>query len=451
MTRARLTQGPVGRHLIDLTLPMLFGISTMMGQVLLDAWFLGQVGDRELAAHAFGFPVILIVTSVAIGLGAGTSSVVARAYGADDDRRTQRLATDSLLLSFVLTVLIALIGIATIRPLFRLLGAPEDMLPMIESFMTIVYTGVPFLVVGMVSMSCIRATGNAKLPGTIMVGSAVVNVVLDPILIFGAGPIPALGLDGAAWAGLAARLTVVGVSLYLMLTRLDLIARVRPSRAEFVSSCHAILHVGAPAAATNIIVPLGTATITALIADYGPDAVAGFGVASRIENMTLVGFYAMSSIIGPFVGQNFSAGHKDRVLDALRLSALACIAIGLAIAAVLALSSYVLPGLFSDSDSVTDVTRLYLWIAPLSYGAYGTVMVMNAAFNGLGKPMPGLWISTSRMLVLYVPLAFIGSALFGLVGMFVAYSIANLASGLLGYAWAKRVVDEVFPATAQTT
>ena len=155
--QARLTTGAVGRHLVDMTVPVLFGIFTMMMQGFVDAWFIGRVGDRELAALSFAFPVLMIVTSVAIGLGAGTSSVVARAIGAHDHRRARRLATDSLLLSFGITAVICLVGYLTIVPLFRLLGAPEDMLPLIGGYIRILYAGVPFVVVGMVGMSSMRA------------------------------------------------------------------------------------------------------------------------------------------------------------------------------------------------------------------------------------------------------------------------------------------------------
>ena len=124
--KARLTQGSVGRHLADMTLPMLLGITTMMAQSFIDAWFLGKVGDRALAAFSFGFPILMIVTSVAIGLGAGTSSVVARAIGREDHSRAKRLITDSLILSFLLTAIVSIVGLLTINPLFRLLGAPEE-------------------------------------------------------------------------------------------------------------------------------------------------------------------------------------------------------------------------------------------------------------------------------------------------------------------------------------
>ena len=315
---SRLASGPVGRHLIDMTVPVLFGIATMMGQALIDAWFIGQVGVDSLAAYSFGFPILMIVTSVAIGLGAGTSSVIARAIGAGRQERARRLVTDSLLLSFLITALVSAIGIATIEPLFRLLGAPDDMIPLIRGFMIILYLGVPFVVVGMVGMASMRATGDTRLPSTLMVLGSILNVILDPILIFGWGPVPEYGLNGAALAALLARGTIFVGALFLLRGRLDMVSFERPHRDELKTSWRAILHVGIPAAGTNVIVPIGAAIITAMIARYGPEAVAGFGVASRIESMTLVMYYALSAIIGPFVGQNLSAAREDRILDCAR-------------------------------------------------------------------------------------------------------------------------------------
>jgi len=435
--KARLTTGPVGRHLADMTLPMLLGITTMMGQSFIDAWFLGRVGDRALAAYSFGFPILMIVTSVAIGLGAGTSSVVARAIGAEDNRRAKRLVTDSLILSFLITAMVSAIGVLTIEPLFRLLGAPEDMMPMIRSFMLILYSGVPFVVVGMVGMSSMRATGDTRLPSKLMIAGAILNVILDPIFIFGFGPVPAMGLNGAATAGLLARGAIFVGTLYLLLHRLDMVSFNKPKLPELKKSWADILHVGLPAAGTNAIIPIGIAVITAMIARYGPEAVAGFGVASRIESLVLVIYYALSSVIGPFVGQNLSAGKEDRIQHSLRLCAGFCISSGLVIAVVLALLSGFLPSLFSSSEEVIGVTRMFLWIAPISYGAYGIVMVVNAAFNGLGNPMPGVIISVTRILMLYVPLAVLGMRFYGIFGIFVAYAVANIVSGIIGYYWAK--------------
>jgi putative MATE family efflux protein len=424
-----------------MAVPMLFGIFTMMLQAFIDMWFIGRVGDRELAALSFAFPVLMVVTSVAIGLGAGTSSVVAIAIGADDHRRARRLATDSLILSFGITAVISVVGVLTIAPLFRLLGAPDDMIPLISGYMIILYTGVPFVVVGMVGMSSMRATGDTRLPSMLMVLTSVINIILDPILIFGFGPIPAMGLNGAAMAALLARAAIFVGTVYYMKTRLDLLTFNKPDTDELVASWRDILHVGIPAAGTNAIIPIATGVITAMLARYGPETVAGFGVASRVESLTLVMYYALSAVIGPFVGQNISANRADRIFSALRLCTLFCIASGLVIAAALALAANWIPSLFSDSDAVTGVAALFLTIVPISYGTYGMVMVMNAAFNGMGKPMPAVNISVGRMVVIYIPLAFLLDRFFGVTGIFAAYMIANIVTGIAAYAWARASVE----------
>ena len=439
---ARLTQGPVSRHLVDMTVPVLFGIFMLMAQAFADAWFIGQVGDRELAALAFAFPILMIVTSVAIGLGAGTSSVVARAIGAHDHRRARRLATDSLILSFGITALMSVVGYLTIEPLFRLMGAPEDMIPLIGGYMKILYVGVPFVVVGMVGMSSMRATGDTRLPSKLMVLAALLNVALDPVLIFGVGPVPAMGLNGAAMAALLSRAAIFAGTIYFMKSRLNMLSFDKPDAAELKSSWVDILHVGIPAAGTNAIIPIATGVITAMLAQYGPEAVAGFGVASRVESLTLVFFYAMSAIIGPFVGQNISAGKADRIFQALKLCVFFCLGCGLFIAALLAVSGTFIPSLFSDSPQVVSVAALYFLVAPISFGAYGVVMVMNASFNGMGRPMPAVWISVGRMGLIYVPLAIVLQRPFGMTGIFVAYAVANIATGAVSYLWARSTVEE---------
>ena len=438
--KAKLTDGSVGRHLLAMALPVLVGIFAMMGQGLIDAYFLGRVGDRALAAYAFSFPVLMIITSVAIGMGAGTSSVVARAIGAHDMRRARRLATDSLLLSFLITLAFCIVGVLTINPLFRVLGAPADMIPLIRGFMLILYSGVPFVVVGMVGMASMRATGDTRLPSTLMIMGSILNVVLDPIFIFGLGPLPALGLNGAAVAALIARGTIFVGALYLMRGRLNMISFNRPDPIELRKSWRDILHVGIPAAGTNAIVPIATAIITAMIARYGLEAVAGFGVASRIESLVLVMFYALSAVIGPFVGQNLSANKADRILEALRLCMWFCVLAGLVGAGLLALVSGFLPSLFSDNETVTGVATSFLLIAPLGYGGYGLVMTINAAFNGLGKPMPGVVVSLMRTILLYVPLAMVARHFFGITGIFAAYAAANVITGFVAYAWVKKTV-----------
>ncbi len=440
--RAKLTEGSVGRHLTVMTLPVLGGIFAMMLQSFADTYFIGQVGTNELAALSFAFPILMIVTSVAIGLGAGTSSVVARAIGLNNQRRVRRLTTDSLIISFLITLVVASVGIVLIDPLFSLMGAPPEMMPMIRQYMIILYAAVPFVVVGMVGMSAMRAVGDTALPSALMVAASIATIILDPILIFGFGPVPAMSLNGAALALAISRTVLCLLGIAYLYWRLDMLSLTRPDIEELKESWRDISHVGLPAAATNAIIPIGLGVVTAMVARYGPEVVAGFGVASRIESLTLVMFYAMSAIIGPFIGQNLSARRTDRIFEALKLCSLFSIAFGLLIAVMLGVFGRQLSALFSDHAEVVRVATLFLWIAPISYGAYGTVMVMNAAFNGMGRPMPAVAISIARMAVLYIPLAYVAELWFEIKGIFAAYAIANILAGVLAYLWAMREVAQ---------
>jgi Na+-driven multidrug efflux pump len=276
-----------------------------------------------------------------------------------------------------------------------------------------------------------------------MMLGAILNVALDPVFIFGVGPIPAMGLNGAAIAALIARGLIFIGAIYLLRGRLNMISLNKPDSDELRKSWRDILHVGIPAAGTNAIVPIATAIITAMIAGYGPEAVAGFGVASRIESLVLVMFYALSGIIGPFIGQNLSAGKEGRILESIRLSMLFCVGSGLLIAVILATSASALPTLFSDNDSVLGVARLFLIIAPIGYAGYGLVMTINAAFNGMGRPMPGVVVSLMRTILLYVPLAIVGKYFYGIAGIFAAYAAANIITGFVAYAWIKRTIHKL--------
>jgi putative MATE family efflux protein len=434
--KAKLTQGPVGQRLRELTVPTIWGIFAMMSFNVVDTWFVGRLGTAELAAMSFTFPVVMTLMSVAIGLSAGTSSVIARAAGRDDEEKMRRLTTDALVLATLITGALSLLGYLSIEPVFRLLGASDELLPLVREYMAPWYAGLVFFLVPMVAMSTLRATGDAKTPGRLLIASSVLNVLLDPLLIFGLAGFPRLELAGAAYATVLARAVMLVGSLWILHARLGLLTTIRVPAERLWASWAGILHVGLPAAGTNVIIPVANGVIVALVASFGADAVAGLGVAIRIEMFSLIIFYAMSGIIGPFVGQNLGAARRDRILLALKLCFVFCLALGTLLALAVGALAIPLARLFSGSAEVVRVAATYLWIVPLSYGAAGIIMIVNAAFNGLGRPLPATVISVTRMVVIYIPLALAGRALFGITGVFVAASLSNLLVGAGAALWA---------------
>jgi putative MATE family efflux protein len=438
----------VPRHLVSLTMPMIWGILAIMAFNVTDTWFVAQLGTRELAAMSFTFPVVMVLISLGIGLMAGTSSVLARVIGEGDRRRVRRLTTDALTLSILLSFVLSIVGLATINPLFRLLGAAEDLLPLVRDYMTIWYAGYVFFLAPMAGIGAIRATGDSRLQSGLLIGAAVINLILDPLLIFGLLGFPRLELEGAAIATVAARAVTLFVGFYALHFKMRMISYRLPRLPTLWTSWKNVLHVGLPAAGTNVIIPVATGVIIAMIARYGSDAVAGFGVATRIEGVSLVVFYAMSAIIGPFVGQNLGAGKPERIVAAMRLSAWFCLGLGALLTVMLGLAAEPLTRLFTDDPKVTAVGASYLRIVPVSYGAAGIVMVVNAAFNGLGRPLPAVAISVTRMIVLYIPMAYIGGVLFGVTGIFAAASLSSVLMAIAAYLWSRQVCEHRLPVRA---
>ncbi len=448
--RATLVEGSVGRHLRSLTVPMIWGIAAIMSLNIVDTWFVAQIGERHLAAISFTFPVTMVLISLGIGLMAGTASALSRVVGSGDIQRVRRMTTDATLLATALAVVVTVAGLASMEWVFRAMGADDALLPLIEDYMTVWYSGFVFFLVPMVGFGAIRATGDSKLQSRIMIGVAVMNLVLDPLLIFGLAGLPRMEMQGAALASVLARAAGLFAGYWALQHRKNLLAFSFPSLEEFWRSNRDVLHVGLPAAGTNMIIPLAASIIVAIVATFGTDAVAGYGAATRIEQIALVVYYAMSSMIGPFVGQNLGAREYGRIEQAMSLCWKFCLWSGIALAVALVASGPSLVGFFGAGEEVNRVGSAYLWIVPVSFGLNGVVMVVNAAFNGLGKPLPAVAISMARMFVLTVPLAYLGSLMWGVNGVFAGVAVANAFSGVMAWVWIRRHFHRQFVMESET-
>ena len=441
--KAKLTVGPVGRHLLTLTVPMIVGLIAMISYGIADTYFVGQLGTLPLAAMSFTFPINFVATGLSLGIGTGTASVLARLMGSGDRSQVQRITTHAVLLAALLGLAFLLIGLATIDPLFRLLGADDQTMPLIHEYMEIYYLGGVFLVLPMVGNSAIRATGDAKVPGIIMGLAALFNIILDPILIFGLFGFPRLELRGAAIATVLANGGTF-VAAFLILYVRERLVRVRYLSAKgLIDSWRRVLHVGVPAIATNMVTPMTAAIITALIAAYGPAAVAGFGVAVRVESLALIVIFALGAAIAPFVGQNFGAGELLRVRRSINLAAFFCLAYGLLISLVMWIVGRPIAALFDDNALVVDTAGAYFMIVAWTYGTLGVFQVCSTSFNSLGRPLPATALTFVKMFLVYVPSAYLLSQLLGVNGIFLANAGAHLLMGIAAYVWLLRVLGQL--------
>lgn len=253
---ASLVDAPVGETLLRLTGPMMLGIFAVLFFNVVDTYFVGQLGPIPLAAMSFTFPVTFVVISITMGLGIGVTSAVSRAVGSRDEQAMARLTTDGLLLSLLVVLFVSSAGLLAIDPLFSVLGATPELLPLVRSYMVPWFAGVGVLVVPLIGNSATRARGDAKTPALIMMAAGLMNAIFDPLLIFGIGPFPRLELAGAAIATVLSWSIALIAALYMLGPRDRMLTFARPGKGQVLASFRAILFIGLPAAGTQLLVPL---------------------------------------------------------------------------------------------------------------------------------------------------------------------------------------------------
>ncbi len=427
----QLITGNVTEIIIRMAIPMFFGIVGMLIFNLVDTFFIGQYGANDLIAISFTFPVVMVVMGISMGLGVGASAAVSRAIGEGNKNDVKRLTTDSLILSFLVVGFSAILGIYTIDPVFRLLGAENEIIPLIHEYMFIWYSGIVFVIIPMVGNSCIRATGDTKTPALVMIVSVIANIILDPLLIFGMGPFPEMGLAGAAIATLCARTITMIVALWVLIYRDNMISFEIPEFKTMIISWKKILYVGLPSAGTRIIMPVAMGILTGMIAKFGSSAVAGFGVATRIEFLSMIFVFTIGVVLGPFIGQNIGAEKYERVKEVTVFTRRFSLVSGFVSFLLLFIFSRELATIFTDNEEIISIISLYLRIVPVVYGFQGIVMLTTTTLNVMNLPFHGAALMICGSFFLVIPMSFLGKLYFGLKGIFVAITVGNAILGFI--------------------
>jgi len=409
-----------------------------MGLGLVDSYFISFLGTVELAAIGFAMPITFLVTSIALGFGMAISSLTSKLIGSEQMGLAARLITDGFYLTFVTSILVSIVLSLSLTPLFMALGADSDTLPAIMDYMKTWSIGIVFLMITQVCSSTFRALGDTTTSAYIAISMTISNVILDPILIFGVGPIPPLGMYGAAIATVISVLISTLIGLYHIAIKEKLLLIELPSIETFKKNAFQLMEIAIPAVLANVIVPLTAVVLTIVVAKFGTHAVAGFGVGVRIEAVSLIVVYAMSSTIPMFIGQNLGAGKTERIIQALHISFKFVIVFQLVVYAVLALTSSLIAEMFSEQKQVQQTIQSFLLIIPISYGLSGIVVLINVSMNVLGKPKIALYINLIKLLALCLPLALISAHFHGLIGLFVSIAVANMLAFILALWFLKK-------------
>ncbi|MCH4813401.1 MATE family efflux transporter [Halomonas neptunia] len=421
------------------TWPMAIGVLALLGFQLVDSAFIARLGTAQLAAQSFTFPLSFLIIGIQVGMGIAIAALISRALGAGEESRARRLS------SLVLMAGGGVIGILAIAlwvfyvPIFQLLGADETTLSYIRIYWAPQLLSAWLGALLYFSYSVFRAHGDTRLPGKMMVLSSLVNLVLDPLLIFGVGDWEGWGLPGAAWA------TAIAFSVGLLVTTRKLLKRQWAAQQglwiEAKQSWRPFAGIAAPAMVSQLMPPLAAMLAISVVAGLGESEVAAWGLASRLETLSLMVILAMTMSLPPWLGRCYGAGDWGQIQQLMRLAVKVALVWQLGLGILLALGApWLAMALAGNPDVQTELTLLIRFLLP-SYAALGICMLVVSAGNALGWPLRAMLLSSARLFICYLPCLWLGSQFFGWWGLAAGAAVGNLLAGLMAWQVMRRILS----------
>jgi putative MATE family efflux protein len=395
-----LLDGPIVATLLRLAAPNILNLLAFVGVITFDGFFLGRIGTDALAGASLAFPwIMLVLQTTNSGMGAGVSSAVARALGADKRERADELVFHAFLLALVLGVVFSTVMLLAAPFIFGWMGAHDTVLVDALSYANVAVGGAVCITMLNLLGNAVRGTGNMSLPAGVLVGCVIAHIALSPVLIFGFGPFPALGPAGAGW-GLVIPFGVGGFIMIAYLRSPRSIVRLKfrglaPRWTLFAD----ILKVGVPGLINTAITNLSVVVLTGIAGQFGPEAAVGYAMGARLEYVMQPIAFGLGAAIVAMVGTNWGARQYGR---ARRIGWTGAVAIAL-LCGTLGLIVTVRPGLwlglFSDSTEVERLGAMYLRIVGPFYVCFALGLGLFFASQGFGRGFRAMIANAVRLLV----------------------------------------------------
>lgn len=429
-----LTEGSILKTIIATSWPMIVAFMLQSAFNIVDAYFVGKISADALAAVSVSFPVVFLLIALSTGIGIGTSSLVARYVGAKDLKKAGEAGEHAILISIILSVFLAITGLIVAGFLFDLMGVTDLVRKLSLDYINIILVGSPLMFIAMVANSIIRGEGEMKVPMYIMGGAAVLNIILDPIFIFTLD----FGVKGAAYATVLARSTVSVIAIaYLYSARSWVRLNFRKFKYNW-DYVKGIFHVGIPSSLSNLSMSVGMFLLTIIVAGFGTEALAAWGIGFRLDSMAIMPAIGVSVAVVSLVGQNVGAGQYNRAQEITYKAGFMVTALMSLVGVIFFLFPEAIVSLFNNDLLVIEYGASFLRIVPISYLIIGVPIAISGAFLGSGHAMPALTLSVLRVIVLSVPLAYTLSKTMGIEGIWWGLLISSIISSIVAVAWFKK-------------
>ncbi|NLA58381.1 MAG: MATE family efflux transporter [Firmicutes bacterium] len=400
------TEGSIPRHLVAFALPMLLGNLLQALYNTVDSIWVGRfLGANALAAVSVGFPVFFALIAMVNGITMATTILVSQYFGAQQHRELHKTITNSIILLTILGVIISIIGVVFRRPLLELINTPDEILEMAMTYIGIIMAGLVGMFLYNVAGAILRGFGDSRNPLRFLAYATVLNIILDPIFIFGLGPIPAMGVGGAALATIIAQGISAVLSLRYLYVQSGLLHWQPGSLRLDWNLTKLTFRIGLPAGIQQVLVSLSAVVVNSIVNSFGATVIAGFGAGSRLDQFAFMPSMSMGMAVSALVGQNLGAGKPERAAEALKWGAILASGITAIVSVIAMVRPSILMVLFTQDEAVLMEGSRYLRYVALSYIPMALMFTIGGVIRGAGDTVATMYLTLGSLWIVRVPLA----------------------------------------------
>jgi len=438
-----LTSGSIGKPLFFLSMPIVVTNLFQTAYNLADTFWLGQYSTDALAAISFAFPMVFLLISLGMGISVAGSVLVAQYTGAGKEREAEYAASQTMTFAVIASILLGGVGYFFVGDFLSLMGASTDVLPLASSYMEVVALGLTFMFGFAVFIALMRGYGDTITPMLVMFGSVVLNIIIDPFLIFGWWAFPEMGIQGAAVATVFSRALALVVGLAIMFRgRRGVEIHLRDMAPKF-AYLRRLARIGVPASIEGTGRALSMNLLLFIVATFSDPIVAAYGIGTRVFSVIFLPAIAVARGVETMTGQNIGADKPARAEEAVSLAAKVLFGI-LSVAGVIV---FVFPepivSVFVGVDQaaagqVVSAGAQFLRYVALTFGFIGIMRAYTGSFRGAGKTLTAAAISVLTLGVIRFPVAWVASGPLAETGVWLSFAISNVAGAIIAYAWFQR-------------
>jgi putative MATE family efflux protein len=435
-----LTEGSIVKALFALAGPIVAANILQTAYQLIDTFWVGRLGKDAVAAVSLSFPVIFFMISVVSGFAIAGTILVAQFKGRGDQARVDHIAAQTLVANIMVSIAVAVAGFFLSHALMRAMGASASVLPEATAYLRITFIGMVFLFAYFTFQSLMRGVGDVKTPFVIVLCTVLLNAGLDPLFILGLGPVPALGVGGAALATILAQGIAALVGLYLLFSgRYGIHLRIGNLPPDW-SLLGRLIKLGAPSSVEQSTRALGIAVMMTLVAGFGTTELAAYGIATRVLSFIIIPALGFAMASSTMVGQNIGAGQMGRAEFSAKLSAgVSFVVLTGAGAVAFFFARYIVAVFIPGEATVIAEGGRILSIIAFAFGLIGVQMVLLGAMRGAGATVAAMVLTLVSFWILRLPLAWgLSLTSLGATGIWISLPASNVLSAILAWYWFQR-------------